>query len=176
MRKLITILCLTLFLLKVYGGDFITLNNDKVYEGKVTKIKDCMVHFKINNERFVIPATDINCIEFQDKQDNVYVKYMNMNPEERNKCLQGRLDAESYHGRTFGNIMVGFLFGVFGVIGCAVSSPVPQKNKKALMLSKNQDIFNDMEYLKCYKKRARGKNVVNSCIGWGAWIIIALTL
>lgn len=88
--------------------------------------------------------------------------------------LKGKMDARLFHGRVVGNVISGFLFGAFGVIGAALSNPKPTHSIKTIRMSKNKDIFNNASYLKGYKKKARGMNVVNSAIGWTIWIALVV--
>lgn len=85
-------------------------------------------------------------------------------------CLKGKVDAHLFHGRESGNFFSGFLFGPFGVIGAALSSPKPKTT--TFVMSKNKDLFKDTFYLSCYKRKARGMNVFYSSLGWASWIFV----
>ena len=91
-------------------------------------------------------------------------------------CLAGRTDAENHHGKAGLHVFLGVLFGPFAVLGAAVGQPKPQNGKNTLSMSKNQDSFNDPNYLSCYTKKARGQNVTNTLIGWGAWLLLIIAL
>ena len=70
--------------------------------------------------------------------------------------------------------MLGGLFGPFAKVGAAIATPRPMNGKGTVGLSENKDLFDDPLYLKCYAKKARGKNVGNTALGWGAWLIFVL--
>jgi hypothetical protein len=147
-----------------------------VFEGKVTKIKDCSVIFKSDGKRFIVPSSEIFSLKFEDTADKVYTEYMEMAAGEPNKCLNARLDAENYHGKNGGHFALGILFGPFAMIGTALSNPTPERGKQTYMMSKNKEQFSDPEYLSCYKKKAKGQLIGMEAIGWGSWILLLLIL
>jgi len=158
------------------AADILTLTNEMVFEGKVIKIKDCAVVFKADGNKYLIPATDIHSIEFENVADEVLVSYLSTPDGNPNKCLNGRLDAESYHGKKGGHFFLGALFGPFAMIGTALANPTPHKGRLTYLLSQNKDQFNDLEYLSCYKKKAKGQLIGMEALGWGAWILLLLII
>lgn len=174
MRKITLSLVAILWSMAAFAGDILTLNNDMVFEGKVTKIKNCEVIFKAGGNKYTVPATDIFSIEFEDTQDKVYTDYMQMVGENPEKCLKGRLDAENFHGKKGGHFILGVLFGPFAMIGTALANPTPEKGRRTYLYSKNKDQFSDLEYLSCYRKKARGQLIGMEALGWGAWILFVL--
>jgi len=86
------------------------------------------------------------------------------------KCEEGKADATVYHKRGFGNFCLGFLFGPFGVIGTAIGTPRSPDYTKI----PNKENLENANYLNCYKKKAKGKNVGAAFAGWGAIIVLAL--
>ncbi|MFT5824411.1 MAG: hypothetical protein ACI8ZM_005679 [Crocinitomix sp.] len=159
-----------------YAGDILKLNNEQQFEGKVKRIKDCSVIFKADGQKYEIPASDIFSLQFENTDDKVYTNYLKMLDQDPNLCMQGRLDAENYHGKKGGHVVLGFLFGPFAMLGTALANPTPAKGKQTYMMSKNKDNFNDLEYLSCYKKKAKGQLIGMEAIGWGAWILLILVL
>jgi len=174
MKKLALTITASLFAIVCFAGDILTLNNEMVFEGKVKKIKDCAVVFKADGNKYVVPAYDIFSIQFEDIEDKVYTDYMKMLQDDPNKCLDGRLDAENYHGKKGGHFALGVLFGPFAMIGTALADPTPYKGAQTLMMSKNKEQFSDPEYLSCYKKKARGQLIGMEALGWAAWILLLL--
>lgn len=165
-----------LFAITAFAGDILRLNNEMVFDGKVTKIKGCAVVFKSDGHKYIVPASEIFSIQFENTRDKVYTDYMNMTVDEPNKCLSGRLDAEMYHGKKGGHFVLGVLFGPFAMIGTALANPIPEKGKQTYRLSKNKEQFGDLEYLSCYKKKAKGQLIGMEALGWGAWILLVLML
>jgi hypothetical protein len=174
MKKTTTILFAMLIALSSFAGDVLVLNNKLMYEGKVEKIKSCTVVFKSNGDKFEIPASEISSIHFEDTEDKVYRNYMKMTNDGQNKCLSGRLDAENFHGKKGGHFVLGVLFGPFALLGTAMANPTPEKGKRTYMASKNKEMFNDLEYISCYKSKAKGQLLGMEALGWAAWILVAL--
>ena len=83
-------------------------------------------------------------------------------------------DADAFHDKCGLHFALGVLFGPFAMIGAAVSTPHPASGVNTATLSDNKDLFSDAEYLNCYKRKARGKNVGNSAVGWGTWLLFLL--
>jgi hypothetical protein len=157
--------------------DILSLNNQMIFEGKVIKIQDCAIIFKADGKKYVVPTYDISYIEFEDVNNKVYtnyLKYLEMGNDSTNNCLDGKLDAGNYHGKKGTHIALGFLFGPFSIIGTAIASPNPSRDKNTIANSQHQDKFDDPEYLTCYKKKAKGQNILYEGIGWTAWIVVAL--
>jgi len=176
MKRITLLFTAILFAIAAFAGDILTLNNDKVFKGKVTKIKGCKVVFKAEGNKYVIPASEIFSIQFENTNDKVYTKYMQMGDGDPSKCMKGRLDAENFHGKKGGHVVLGFLFGPFAMLGTAIASPTPDKGKRTYMMSKNKDIFDDLEYISCYKKKAKGQLIGMEAIGWGAAILLLLII
>ena len=176
MKKITLTITATLFAIASFAGDFLTLNNEMVFEGKVTKIKDCAVVFKADGHKYIVPASEIFSLQFENTEDKIYTDYMQMADGDPSKCLNGRLDAENYHGKKGGHFVLGVLFGPFAMIGTALANPTPEKGKQTYMMSKNKEQFSDPEYLSCYKKKAKGQLIEMEALGWGAWILLLLAL
>ena len=176
MKTLTLVITATLFSIASFASDILTLNNEMVFQGKVIKIKDCSVVFKADGNKYVVPASEIFSLQFENTEDEVYTEYMKMADGDPNKCLNGNLDAENYHGKKGGHFVMGMLFGPFAMIGTALSNPTPQNGKQTLMMSENKAQFNDPEYLSCYKKKAKGQLIGMEALGWGTWILILLML
>jgi len=166
-----------LFPIIAFGNDIVTLNNQAKFEGKVVKIRNCFVTFKFNGEKFNIPAQDIYSIEFANPKDKVYTSYLELlSTNEEGNCLKGQLDAENYHGKIGFHVVMGVLFGPFALIGAAIAHPTPEKSTKTLMMSQNKELFNNPEYLSCYSRKAKGRNVGHAALGWAAWIVFVLVI
>ncbi len=61
------------------------------FRGKVKKIKNCEIVFKIDFIEFYIPATQIFSIKFENKAEKVYVDFMKMAVTNTDNCLKGIL-------------------------------------------------------------------------------------
>ena len=158
------------------AGDIVTLNNSKVFAGKVTKIKNCMVTFMVDGDRYHIPAGDIHSIKFENQHDKVYRRYLNELEPDPYKCVNGRLDADNYHGKKSGHIALGFLFGPLAFLGTAMANPTPEKGQLTSQRSPNTELFNDPEYLDCYRKKAKGKLIGAESIGFSISLLMLLLI
>lgn len=180
MRKftLAVLACLLMFSMQAADlssqkKDVVRLNNTMAFQGKVVKIKSCALVFKTEAGKFRIPITDIDDVEFTEKSKKYESKFEAYQNDPR-ACDKGVEDARNFHGKSGLHVLYGALFGPFAVIGAAVAAPTPLNGKMTPLMSQNKELFNDPLYLTCYKKKARGKNIVNTAIGWGA--IMALLL
>jgi hypothetical protein len=57
--------------------------------------------------------------------------------------------------------------GPFAMIGTAVSNPTPEKGERTFDMSINRELFNDPDYLECYKVNAKRKQIQMEAIGTG---------
>jgi hypothetical protein len=176
MKKLALTITATLFAIASFAGDILTLNNEMVFEGKVTKIKDCAVVFKADGNKYIVPASEIFSLQFENTEDKVYTEYMKMAVGDPNKCLIARFDADNYHGKNGGHFVLVVIFGPFAMIGTALANPTPERGRQTYMRSKNKEQFSDPEYLSCYRKKAKGQLIGMEALGWGAWILLLLIL
>jgi len=172
MKKTTLTITALLFALITFAGDILTLNNEMVFEGKVTKIKGCSIKFKADGNKYTIPTSEIFSIQFEDTEDKVYKKYLEIPDGNQSKCMSGKLDAKHYHGKKGTHVALGFLFGPFAMIGTLIADPTPDKGKRTYMMSKNKDEFDDLEYISCYKKKAKGQLIAMEAIGLGAAILL----
>ena len=176
MKSISLIIFLTMLGGYLHAGDILTLTNQKSYQGKVTKIKDCQVIFKLDGDKFTIPANDIYSIEFENKSDKIYLKYLDELTTDPYKCVNGRLDAAQYHGKKSAHIALGFLFGPFAMLGTAMSKPSPHNGQLTAQRSNHAYLFDDPEYLDCYRKRAKGKLIGAESIGFGISVLMILLI
>jgi len=171
MKHALTTLMVILISVSSLAGDILTLNNQMVFEGKLSKIKDCAVVFKTEGKRYIVPASEIFSIQFENPENRVYTKYVEMAKGDTNACLNGRFDAENFHGKREAHFVLGVLFGPFAMIGTALSNPTPNRGRHTYLLSKNKDQFSDLEYLKCYRRKALTQLIGAEAAGWGAWLV-----
>ncbi len=175
MSVLITlIVSLTTSLASASNSDRLTLLNGAQFEGEVLKIKKCTVLFSFEEGNYMIPITDIYSLEFENTDHKVYKQYLKSLENNPNKCLLGRTDAENLHGKKGGHFFLGVLFGPFALIGTALADPTPYKGKQTLAMSQNKELFNDPEYLSCYRKKARGQLLGAEALGWATWVLLVI--
>ena len=177
MKELLLILITNLFVIASFAGDVLTLNNKMAFEGKVTKIKGCAVVFKADGNKYTVPASEVFSIQFENTEDKVYTKFMEMAQNNPSNCLQGRLDAQNYHGKRGSQFILGAIFGPLAVGATAASAnPIPSKGRDTYAMSVNQEIFNDPMYLNCYRKKAKSKLLGMTALGSAYQIIVILLL
>ena len=174
MKKIFSVLLVSVLVTSAFTRDVMILNNQMAFEGRVSRIKDCSVIFRVDGERYEIPAEDIFAIKFEDVDNRIYRNYIHSLQTNPEKCMSGTLDANNHHGKAGGHVVLGVLFGPFAVIGAAVANPTPEKGARTMMMSPNPGLFNDPAYLSCYTKKAKSQNVVHTALGWAVWIFILL--
>lgn len=157
-----------------YAGDVLTLTNQTMFDGKVTRIKDCIITFKVKGARYDIPADSIYSIQFEDPGNKILNDYIELAERRENYCMQGQMDAQNLHGKAGLHVTMGFLFGPLAVIGAALGNPSPANGKETYAMSQNDNLFSDPSYLSCYKRKAKNKNIGNAAAGWGLWLLLLL--
>lgn len=173
-RKLGILLICVMSLQGLQSADVIILKDGHGFHGKIKSIKNCTVKFQWGDDKLYIPIDDISCLEFEDPSSKIAMDYMAM-PEDNN-CILGMKDAELYHGKYGGHVVLGFFFGPFALIGTAIAQPYPYRGKHTMMMSKNKELFDDSDYALCYKKKAKGRLLGAEAIGLGAAILLILAL
>jgi len=159
--------------LNLAAKDVITLNNNKKFEGKVVKLKNCSIVFKTNGSKFEIPADSIYSIQFEDYNNRLYKNYSYKSISNENLCFQGQMDASNFHGKKGSHFALGLLFGPFAIIGTALADPSPYNSSNMMMIqSKDDSKFSDPMYLLCYKKKAKTDLIVSESLGWLTWILL----
>lgn len=177
MKKVIFTLLTVITVISAQAFDRLTLTNGMQFQGDVVKVKGCSVVFKTEAGKVEVPAKDIYSVEFENPNDEQFVEYIAILDSEGSgdKCMNGQMDADKYHGKKGGHFVLGLLFGPFAVIGTAIgANPSPYNAKNTVALSQNKDQFNDPEYLMCYKKEAKKGLIGMECAGWAAWILFIL--
>jgi len=172
MKKLNLLLICMIMSVFSYANDTLVLTNQMTYVGRVKKVKDCTVRFEAFGTTFDIPASDIYSVRFEDVNNKIYTNYIKQLNDNPNSCLMGHVDAENFHGKKFAHFSLGFLFGPFAMIGTAFTNPTPQKGRETMLMSSNKNLFNDPQYLLCYKRRAKTLMVAYDLIGWSSWLLI----
>lgn len=176
LKRIVLVLSIGFLFNPIAAEDILILNNTKQFEGKVTRIKNCMVTFKVQGDKYHIPASDVYSIEFGNKQDKVYTNYLKQLEVDPGKCVKGRLDAAKYHGKKSSHIALGFLFGPFAMLGTALANPTPQKGRLTTRMSENSEMFSDPDYLECYKQKVKGKLIGAEAIGFGIAALMILLI
>lgn len=173
MKKLLLIVLVLLVCMQgLTGADLIVLKDGHGFNGEIKSIKDCTIKFKWNNDKLYIPLEDVSYIEFNDPESKAALDFISM-PEDNN-CILGMKDAEMYHGKYGGHVVLGFFFGPCAMIGTAIAQPYPHRGKHTMALSKNKELFDNMDYALCYKRKAKGRLIGAEAIGWGAAILLIL--
>jgi hypothetical protein len=160
------------FACTAFAADILTLNNEMVFEGKVTKIKNCEVYFKVERNTYIIPAAEIFSLQFENTKNKIYTNYLKITNNDPNKCLNGSLDAKKYHGKKEVHFVLGVLFGPLAMVGTALANPTPEKGRNTYLMSENKGQFNDPSYLKCYKRKAKGQLITMEGLGWATWLLV----
>jgi hypothetical protein len=180
MKKINLVLIPIFFCNFLFSEDILVLKNDMIFKGEIIKIKKNKIIFSAEHKEYMIPNRDVFGVYFEDEDNPIYLHLLKYKDGDEYydslKCIKGRMDAKSFHGKGFGNFALGFFFGVFGLVGCIVSNPGIENGSKTKIMSQNKELFNDSEYLECYKEKAKNKSVVNAGIGWATGAIVLFTI
>ena len=171
MKKVILILSAIAFLTSSFASDILILNNEMIFEGKVTKIKDCEVVFKADGKKYIVPASEILSLQFENPNDKVIKAYNKISEGDSSACLKGAFDAKKYHGKIANHILLGMFLGPYAMIITALSKNTPLNGDNTYEMSNNKELFFDPDYLKCYKKKATRKLIGMNAIGTGVSMI-----
>lgn len=173
MQKSLFILLVCLIALPgLKATDFVVLKDGHGFSGEIRSIKNCTVKLQWNNDKLYIPLEEVEYIEFDDPTEKAALDFMAM-PEDNN-CILGMKDAEMYHGKYGGHVVLGFLFGPFAMVGTAIAQPFPYRGKHTMALSKNRELFDNPDYALCYKRKAKGRLIGAEAIGWGSFILLII--
>jgi hypothetical protein len=167
MKKIILVFASAVFTLSAFAAEPMVQKIKIIFEGK--EIESEIIDLIIDSKEIIntIPASDTFVLSSENREVENF-----QNDGDPDKCLNGRLDAENYHGKKTGHFVMGALFGPFAIIGTALANPTPEKGKETYMLSKNKDQFNDPVYLSCYRKKAKSQLIGAEALGWAAWILL----
>jgi len=174
MKKFIYLSFSLLCFFALRAGDIVTLKNDMKFDGTITKLNACTIEFFAEGGIYEIPATEISSIKFANPNNKLLIAYLASDITNDDNCLKGQLDAETYHGKKGGHFVLGMLFGPFAMVGTAISNPTPDCGKRTYMMSENKEVFNDLEYLSCYKKQAKKQLIIMEGLGWATWLLLVL--
>lgn len=172
MKKLTLLLTIILLTNVLLAEDILVLNNGKAFKGEIKKIKNCTLIFKTNGEKYEISSSDIYIAKFENPNSKILTDYINLGDSD--KCLRGVNDSEKYNKRSVNYLLAGVVFGPMAVI-VASTDKINIKKEMCHVDFSSDAIYNDPEYLKCYKKRSKQKNIGNALFGWFAWIVIVLS-
>lgn len=167
MRFLFSLIFFFTIVISFAQTDLLILNDQKKFSGEIVKVKKNFIIFKKNNVKYKIPKADILTFELENKSTDSTTQSI----DTVDICQKAIEDASKFHGKENGHVILGFLFGPISIIGTALSKPSPNNGKKTIILSKNTKLFDNQEYLMCYKKKAKMRLVGNEALGWGAWIM-----
>ena len=173
MRKFLTT-CLALATLTAHSADILTLKNGASFEGKLKKVNTCSVNFSFDGDTYTIPASDIESV-LMEKMSRKMARRITALAADDNNCYTGTMDGAN-HGKGGGHFAAGFFFGIFGIIGVAVTKRQPFNSANPQIASKNKQLWNDPEYLACYNKKAKSAAVTNAALGTLGYLLLLVSL
>lgn len=151
----------------VFAEDTLCLQNEAAFEGKLLKVKKNSILFYTLNQGYEIPMQDIQFI----LPDSTLQAKRIFTP-----CEYARYDAKHYHKRGAEHVFYGAAFGIFSVIITSFSKATPERGRYTLKKSVNKELFNNPEYLKCYRKKAKTQLIANELMGSAIWGFIFLAI
>jgi len=156
------------------GKDLIHLKNGQTVKGHILDIRQDEV--KISKKRNkceqvrIFNSDEVKLIEFDARNSDIIHLVNSEITQQKNMCNEGYRDAQLYHRRFVGNFALGFFFNIFGFAAVAISNP---KAPDPLMVNDTEK-FNNTEYLLCYEKKAKNKNIKAAAFGWGAIVLLLI--
>ena len=135
-----------------YAKDILTLTGKKKFNGEILKIKDCLITFKMNDNTYKIPATNIFSIQFENAENKIYRKHLKKSlssPED--VCLNANINDGS-NNKDEVAIIKGVFFGPFANINAELIKSYKLKNSAPDINTGEKEIFSDPDYLKFYLK------------------------
>jgi hypothetical protein len=167
--KKILLFALLLSSLTSYSKDKIKLSSGKTVRCNIVSLEQDRLTYTHRHQTITVSPSDVLLIEV-DPDNTTIIEKLRLNYQENPlaACEIGKADAIAYHNRGFGNFCLGFFFGAFGVIGTAVGTP---RSPDYVKIPIKENLQNP-EYLKCYEKKARGKNVGSAVGGWATFLLI----
>jgi hypothetical protein len=174
MKKVIFLLILSIFANNSKGKDLIHLNNGKTIKGHIIELKQDEVTLsksrKNTEDVQTFISNEVKLIELDASNMDIIRLINDELTQQQNMCNEGFRDATLYHRRFVGNFALGFFFNIIGFTIVAISNP---KAPDPLMINDIQKM-NSTEYLLCYEKKARKKNITAAGIGLGAIVFLFL--
>jgi hypothetical protein len=167
MNRILVLIVVFSFATCAFAADVIRLNSQKLFDGKILKINDADVVFKMEGKKYVISTSAIYSIDLENGTHLVYSANLNTADEDSTNCLCGEMDAKKLHGKKPQHIVLGMLLGPLAMIGTTIASPNPYSGERTAALSENKELFSDRAYLGCYEKKARRQLIGMEAIGTG---------
>ncbi len=73
-----------------------------------------------------------------------------------------------------GRTCLGFFFGLFAIAGTVLGRPHPPPIE--VIVVRDKEMVMNPAYLSCYRKRAKGKNIISATIGYGIFLAVLLAI
>jgi hypothetical protein len=171
---LITLLLVVILITQVTGKDLIHLNNGETIKGYILDIRqDEVVISKKRNiytKTQTLHSEEVKLIELDVRNVDIINLINTEISQQKNMCNEGYRDAQLYHRRFVGNFALGFFLNILGFAIVAISNP---KAPDPLMIN-DAEKLNSTEFLLCYEKKAKSKNIKAAAIGWGTIVLLVI--
>jgi hypothetical protein len=171
MTKLILLIFSFLISINLCAEGNLIIENQKWLEDNDINSLDCNSKINVEQKQYILTITDIVSLQLEEPYSSVENSFIKSCIEDSIKCINGSFDAKKYHGKKGQHILLGMFLGPYAMIGTALSNPTPERGEKTMSMSKNNELFNDPEYRKCYKKKAKRQLIGMEAIGTGISII-----
>ena len=140
--------------------DIIVLNTGKTLKGHIVKFGSNSFKLTTINGEIKVPNNEVVLVGIgQDMSD-------------MEKFRLGQLDGKRYAKNKFGNLAVGFFFGLLGTAAVYLTSE--QAPSFEAMAGPNKTIVNDANYIMGYEKGAKSKSGRQALIGAIAWLTLVI--
>ena len=165
---------LVILSLNAASKDLIHLNNGETVKGYILDIKqdELAISKKRNKHDQILTfnSEEVKLVELDVRNIDI-IKLINKEiTQQKNMCNEGYRDAQLYHRRFVGNFALGFFLNILGFAIVAISNP---KAPDPLMIN-DAEKLNSTEFLLCYEKKAKNKNIKAAAIGWGTIVLLVI--
>ena len=155
-------------------GDIVTIEG-RSYSVEILKVKKSKVVFTMDGDRYNVPIKNVETIFFDENGSNyeenteALLKLI----AEENSCVTGTMDAQG-RGKTVINVLGGAFFGPFALIVVGLNDFHPSKDYANVAAKGHTDLMDDVQYIQCYRQKAKTKALTEAAGGWAMWILLIL--
>ena len=178
MKKTAILLYITFLTFSAFSKDVIHLKNGRTIKCTLVDLKKDSIYFikKKKNGVRLLTSDMVDFILIGENNQAFQTKISNLHSiiDPLEACQAGKMDANLFHHRGFGNGCLGFFFGLFGIAGTVIGRPHPPPIE--VIVVRDKEMVMNPAYLSCYRKRAKGKNIISAAIGYGVFLVVLLTI
>jgi len=161
--------------------DIITMRTGETINSVITELGISEIRYKRFADKdgatHVLAKSEVFMVEYEDGVKEVIkdteAEQVQISNKSNYKAYdRGVYDAEHYHKRAAGHVILGFTCGVFGIGASALIEP---KDPVKELVGNPEYVYHE-SYRKGYRKEAKRKNVKHAAFGTCGWLLLLLLL